>query len=114
MLTALEVLPLLLYVGIALELHVTLGFLITVGYVTGNKVGENDGVDTLALVLGLNSHEQEVDHVAVATDSSKEGKSLPRLFRRAFDTDGIDMPRAMSLPSASTTSEISSRRSMPR
>lgn len=73
MLTALEVLPLLLYVGIALELHVTLGFLITVGYVTGNKVGENDGVDTLALVLGLDGHKQEVDHVAVATDSSKEG-----------------------------------------
>lgn len=63
MLAAFKIFPLLLHILVALQLKVGLGFLISVGIIGRDKIGKKQSVHTLALVFGLDRHQEQVHDI---------------------------------------------------
>lgn len=72
MLTALEVFPLLLHVFVTFKLYIALGEFVATGGEAGDKVGEDERVYALALIVGAHSHKQKVYHIGMATYSAQQ------------------------------------------
>lgn len=72
MLAGLKVLPLVLDMGVGLELDIGLRKLISVFVISRGQVGEDKGGGSLALILGFDRYKHQVDNVILTVKSLED------------------------------------------
>ena len=87
MLTTLEVFPLLLNIVVHLQLRIAFGIAVAVFDIGRNKIGENQCIDTFALIRRLDGHKEQIDqfvHAAygIQQKTTAERQETPADFRK--------------------------------
>ena len=77
MLFRLEVLPLRLHLAVQLQLRITLGILETKLLIDGDKVGEQQCIYPLVLILRFHGNQQQIEHLGIFLQEDGLGQGLP-------------------------------------
>ena len=87
MLFRLEVLPLRLHLAVQLQLRITLGILETKLLIDGDKVGEQQCIYPLVLILRFHGNQQQIEHLGIFLQEDGLGQVIwppkaTQIFRR--------------------------------
>ena len=83
MLFRLEVLPLRLHLAVQLQLRITLGILETKLLIDGDKVGEQQCIYPLVLILWFHGNQQQIEHLGIFLQEDGLGQVIPTHRKQA-------------------------------